>query len=950
MKTTQTVKTIKKTITSGSGSSGTHISGPPKRIVTSTTTRLVSGSGTGSSQKGLRRSSRGSLIWKKTVLGEKFEYAEKLKEKKNYVLYVAGEGHEKKQIEEIEQLPLPEPPKEKIVEVKQIIDNYGYHESKNIKKQDPRRLSVTHHARLSTPFERTTLKKFSGYTSEPKARYTSTSVNNTRIDTDKSNTIKQYNSFTTKQQKNKNIIPTKLYETYKPVKAEYTKVNKTIKTESKPNKVITRNINTTYQPRNKTITQTSITRTKTEISKIGDRRGGDKIVQKTETKIDNKYQRPAITIKPPSIQVGKNVTKTETTQDGEYIVKVTTTKTQIGKQGKPEERPRGGSVPRPGQRPRNEDLEEKTINIRRNFESPKHGFGGPHGPGFMHPHWPHGPMGPHGFGGPHGPMPHGYEGPHGPMPHGFGGPMPHGFGGPHGPMPHGPFGGPHGPMPHGYEGPHGPMPHGFGGPHGPMPHGPFGGPHGPMPHGYEGPHGPMPHGFGGPHGPMPHGFGGPMPHGPFGGPRGPMPHGFGGPMPHGFGLPHGPMPHGFGGPHGDEGPHGPMPHGFGGPHGPMPHGFGGSMPHGFGGPHGPMPHGFGGPHVPHGGMGGYMRHHGARMEIEKEQGKEERRSESVPNRRSGGYESRTYQVKTETKTKTITTESKKPEQKTLTIKRPPPIKTNEPKLMGQNTYVKKEKIIKQDRALTEVTPAKNANIQGMTQIRFQQTTTKSDNGDNYEYFESKHVVKTGRVNRPITIHHRRGEIGGYTLSPAKTENRSSSYTKNIQKGSDMKNSGTKYTQKGSDMKNSGTKYTQKTYQVTKTTKLGGLSENKSGSAYSLISEKKTGAGAGLGNGIATKYTQKSSYSTIKTETKKSGYGTGSGAGASSFSEYKKYTQKTDSGMGSGMSSKYQMTQKKSESKMGNKFGLDFDENEFEVVICPVHGRQIVRKKKVKKFN
>ena len=256
--------------------------------------------------------------------------------------------------------------------------------------------------------------------------------------------------------------------------------------------------------------------------------------------------------------------------------------------------------------------------------------------------------------------------------------------------------------------------------------------------------------------------------------------------------------------------------------------------------------------------------------------------------------------------------------------------------MGQNTYVKKEKIIKQDRALTEVTPAKNANIQGISQIRFQQTTPKSDNGDNYEYFESKHVVKTGRVNRPITIHHRRGEIGGYTLSPAKTENRSSSYTKNIQKGSDMKNS--------------GTKYTQKTYQVTKTTKLGRLSENKSGSAYSLISEKKTGAGAGLGNGIATKYTQKSSYSTIKTETKKSGYGTGSGAGASSFSEYKKYTQKTDSGMGSGMSSKYQMTQKKSESKMGNKFGLDFDENEFEVVICPVHGRQIVRKKKVKKFN
>ena len=39
-------------------------------------------------------------------------------------------------------------------------------------------------------------------------------------------------------------------------------------------------------------------------------------------------------------------------RDGEYVVKVTTTRTQIGKQGRPEERSRGGSAPRAGQRPR----------------------------------------------------------------------------------------------------------------------------------------------------------------------------------------------------------------------------------------------------------------------------------------------------------------------------------------------------------------------------------------------------------------------------------------------------------------------------------------------------------------------------------------------------------------------------------------------------------------------
>ena len=44
-------------------------------------------------------------IRRRTILGEKFDYGEKIKEKQNYVYYVAGQGQEKKEIEEIEELP-----------------------------------------------------------------------------------------------------------------------------------------------------------------------------------------------------------------------------------------------------------------------------------------------------------------------------------------------------------------------------------------------------------------------------------------------------------------------------------------------------------------------------------------------------------------------------------------------------------------------------------------------------------------------------------------------------------------------------------------------------------------------------------------------------------------------------------------------------------------------------
>ena len=119
------------------------------------------------SHYGTRGSLRGSgRIRKRIILGDKFDYGEKAKEKKNYVLYVSGQGQEKKEIEEMEQLAGKTKKNEKIVEEKEIIDNYQYHETKDIKKKH-RKDTLTHHERLCSPFERTKIKKYTSYTSEP---------------------------------------------------------------------------------------------------------------------------------------------------------------------------------------------------------------------------------------------------------------------------------------------------------------------------------------------------------------------------------------------------------------------------------------------------------------------------------------------------------------------------------------------------------------------------------------------------------------------------------------------------------------------------------------------------------------------------------------------------------------------------------------------------------------
>ena len=81
-------------------------------------------------------------------------------------------------------------------------------------------------------------------------------------------------------------------------------------------------------------------------------------------------------------------------------------------------------------------------------------------------------------------------------------------------------------------------------------------------------------------------------------------------------------------------------------------------------------------------------------------------------------------------------------------------------------------------------------------------------------------------------------------------------------------------------------------------------------------------------------------------------------------EYKKYTQKvvtSTGGSGAYTRNKYEMKQTTTETRKEG-FGKlkeqekemaqnqSFDESEFEIVFCPVHGRQLVRKKKFRQNN
>ena len=387
------------------------------------------------------------------------------------------------------------------------------------------------------------------------------------------------------------------------------------------------------------------------------------------------------------------------------------------------------------------------------------------------------------------------------------------MGGPHGPRPGdrpGPYGGPHGPRPGERPGP-------YSGPHGPRPDerpGPYGGPHGPRPDERPGP-------YGGPHGPRsgdrpndkPGSYG--EPHGPNGSRPGDRPTPFGGP--HGlrpdekrepYGGPHGPRP--------EERPSN-RPGPYGGPHGPKP----GERPGPFGGSHGPKPGPYGGPH------GTYV---GPRP-------RDKPRSGSQPKGRNT-FDERTFPGRPG---------APRPDNRTLPVKRPIS-QSREDEKPSDNRFKPSQKY----KSLTEQfsTPGKNSNIGGVSRIRFQQTTSSSDLGNNYNYYEEKHVVKQGRLNLPITIHHLRGEEDDGQL--VKKPDINSSYTKASQKITSNLNKS--YTQ-SSNLKNinnqkgvndQGSRHTQQTtYKKITTTTSSGLNGRDTGI--------RSGPGRDSGIGAYTEY-------------------------------------------------------------------------------------------------
>ena len=209
-------------------------------------------------------------------------------------------------------------------------------------------------------------------------------------------------------------------------------------------------------------------------------------------------------------------------------------------------------------------------------------------------------------------------------------------------------------------------------------------------------------------------------------------------------------------------------------------------------------------------------------------------------------------------------------------------------------------------------PGKNANIGGVSRIRFQQTTSSSDSGNNFNYYEDKHVVKQGRLNLPITNHQLRGEEDDGQFD--QKHDRNTNYTKTSQKITSNLN---KSYNQSSNLKN--------------------------------INNQKGVTDQG------SSYTQQNTYKKITTNTSNRlggrDIGISSGAGRDSangtYTEYKKYEQ-----INKTSNDARQFNRSIDFRKDVNSFISKYqfaDDDEFVVIDCPVHGKQIVKRNKLKKL-
>lgn len=315
---------------------------------------------------------------RKSITKEKYEYGEKVKEKKNYILYVSGIGYVQKEVEEEEQKTDINKKKEEETKLKSkptatrskkevkvtdneeqfstksdFLDNYKYYERKEVKKFDPRRSSVTIHKRHGYPFEEETKttttkvrsKKYGSLSEEPKLRreektteYNETYNNICPIHGTKGS----YNEERTETRERRVLqnAPPRPRPRFNNVQPLFREVEPERRKQFLP------------QPRVQYTPQTRLHQRREERRREYEyNQRPERIEQRYEERreympqpqirrkeiFEKDYQNPHYRSKRDisleeyygARQIGEAMTKTQTTQDGDYLIRVTTTRREM---------------------------------------------------------------------------------------------------------------------------------------------------------------------------------------------------------------------------------------------------------------------------------------------------------------------------------------------------------------------------------------------------------------------------------------------------------------------------------------------------------------------------------------------------------------------------------------------------------------------------------------------
>jgi hypothetical protein len=227
---------------------------------------------------------------------------------------------------------------------------------------------------------------------------------------------------------------------------------------------------------------------------------------------------------------------------------------------------------------------------------------------------------------------------------------------------------------------------------------------------------------------------------------------------------------------------------------------------------------------------------------------------------------------------------------------------------GKNKPIKSYKILTKNNYISP-----NRKPDQRTQIKFKNNKGSSNGDDNYNYYEFKHVIKQGRLNKPITIHHRRGEDDNSSQNLQRYSNynilnqKMNSYLSNKY----VQNSNLKINNKSNTLQDNSKNIQKSSYRKvtnTITNKIGGRL-NYNNPRKDLTPDDRNGR-------------------EIKT-----------------FSQYQKYEQKNKINYNN---SKYQLNQSNDIRNTLSKYQNN-DNNDLIEINCPVHGRRAVRKSKLREL-